>query len=265
MRQGFVYIVESPSPIDLLDDRREGYTLRESLRVSRVAGCYYLAVNRETFELALTARIQQALQNFRTAPVIHISAHGCEDGIVLTDGMLITWRELRALLQPLHDLFAGGLIVGLSACQSYAGMQMAMYDEQGQPFMALVSHMASPTWAKAALGFSTFYQRFFDGLPIDQCLNAMRAGAHDGEFCVWQGEKIRADWLARTHEKVLAGMPPAPAPAPAEYQSPLAAAFAGIPRPAPIEGLAQAVDPDARPPLSALLQGIQIAPTSRRS
>ena len=196
MKGGFVHIVESPGPLDLLDGRTEGRVLSEALSLAGINHRYNLVVDRKTLILALRDRISTASNDFQSAPIVHLSMHGEVRGLALTNGDFITWVDLREILTPLLQAMNGGLLLTLSACESGHGIQMAMHTEAIPPFWALVGHVGSPFWNDAAVGFVTFYHHLFKGHGIPECVGAMRAAAGDVGFMAFDGVEQRNSWIA---------------------------------------------------------------------
>lgn len=101
------------------------------------------------------------------------------------------------MLDPLHHLFNHGLMICISSCEGYAGIQMAMQDQSKRPFWALVSNTGKPTWGDACVGYIAFYNLLFKNRPPQHCVEGMRAATGDFGFAFEHGEKIQSDWLAR--------------------------------------------------------------------
>lgn len=190
-----MHIVESPSSWDLLDGRTEGRALSESLQLAGIRHRYSHVTNHETLAAALGERLAAAVSDFQGArPVVHFSAHGCDDGIQLTNGVIVSWAELGHLLRPVHSHFEHGTLVCLSSCKGYSGIRMAMTTEPANTFWALVAHMGQPTWSDACVGFIAFYNRFFKGHDPLECVKAMRAATGDDQFVLELGTSVRANW-----------------------------------------------------------------------
>lgn len=193
----FVHIVESPSDFDLLDGRTEGRSLCEALRLAEIPGWYSLATSKTTFEEALRGRLDDAWKHFgssATVPLLHLSAHGSNGGIGLTDGTFISWAELREMLQPLNNAMGGNLLICLSSCFSVSGIRMAMFDGGGHPFFGLVGHPDAAQWADAAVAYTSFYHRLFKGATIDEAVEAMRVASGDQRFMWFRGRPLKDDW-----------------------------------------------------------------------
>ena len=202
MVQGFVHVIESPSPQDLLDGRTEGRALGEALKLAEIPQCYSLATDARTLTTALGERLQAAVRHYKSTPILHFSAHGNSNGIGLTGGQFICWSDLEEMLRPIHRFFDNGLLVCMSSCESSSAMQMAMVDEPDHAFWALVSHMGRPSWSDAAVGFIAFYHRFFKGHGIEAAVQAMQDATGDTNFAMWEGARIKANWLARMQQRI---------------------------------------------------------------
>jgi hypothetical protein len=193
----FVYIIESPAPGDLLDGRTEGNVLLNSLRLAGVRPWYSLATNLATFRIALLNRLGEAMKALQSRPVIHLSVHGNDRGVELTDGTFLTWETLREELRPITNWMQGNLLICMSSCAGSSGCRMAMHEEADHPFYALVGNTGSPDWSSAAVAFVAFYHRLFRGANLHDAVRAMNEASGDGCFLPFFGSEIKRDWTAR--------------------------------------------------------------------
>jgi hypothetical protein len=190
----FVHIIESPSAQDLYDDRTEGRVLSAALRLAEIPTRYRLATDKCTFEHALGLGIAEGIREHRAVPLVHISSHGNNDGIGLTDGSVFTWGQLGNLLEPVNNGLEGGLILCLSCCSGAFGGRMAMREGRRIPLHTLVGHMSSPTWSSAAVAFVAFYYRLFGGASIATAVDAMKAASGDDGFITQDGQQLQESW-----------------------------------------------------------------------
>ena len=193
---GFVYMIESPSSEDLLDGRSEGRVLIESLRLAEIPAWYSLATTREALETSLKERLIKALTEIPDKwPILHISSHGNNDGIGLSNGEFISWEELRSLLSELVNGMEGGLLICISACVGTSAMRMAMNREDEHTFWALVGNHEDAEWSDAAIAFSTFYHNFLKlKRTIEDSVRAMRIASGDQNLQEYFGHNIKDDW-----------------------------------------------------------------------
>lgn len=194
MTSGFVYVIESPSDSDLLDGRTEGRSLCEALRLANIPHWYSLVTTPETFEESLGTRFTQALSKFKQPPILHLSMHGNNEGVGLTNGQFLSWENLRKSLTPLTNAMNGGLLICMSSCFGSSGCRMAMHEEKDQPFWALVGNISSAKWADAAIAYITLYHLFFKDIPVEQCVERMKLASGDDNFTVFSGQTVKADW-----------------------------------------------------------------------
>lgn len=180
----FVYIVESPSSADLYTGRSEGHLIQEAVNLNAIACVLRTVANRETFNMALSVGLAETMKVFvGLCPVIHISAHGSQDGIQLTDGEIVTWSELRRWLLPINKALNGLLLVCMSSCYGYAGIRMAMeLQDQAYPYFALIGNSQTPTWPETAVAFTTFYHLFANGHLVGNAVSAMRTASGNQTF-----------------------------------------------------------------------------------
>jgi hypothetical protein len=165
-----IYVIESPHPEDLIEGRNEGDALVRVLKLAEIDVVYFLVVNAEMFDKAFeeigTAILNQT--DLRTAmPVIHISAHGAEEGIELTDFDVVHWEKLSSLFAALHkqigpvslppvfDQNIPKFTVGLSSCSAYSAYRKAV--SRPTPFQAIVGPTRDIGWCESLLAFSAFY------------------------------------------------------------------------------------------------------------
>ena len=89
----YVHIVESPSPAELRDLLTEGQVLRSVLAVAGIPHRYNPAVDLEQFHIAMTDEVDAAIDEFRKPPILHLSTHGSERGIQLTNQEELLWSD----------------------------------------------------------------------------------------------------------------------------------------------------------------------------
>ncbi len=192
--KGFVHIIESPSDADLLDGRTEGKALGEALALAEISYCYNLVSTTQSLTTALGDKLAEAVNKYEMPPILHLSLHGNNEGIALTDGTFITWEDLIKLLTPLVTAVNGGLLICMSSCFGSSGCRMAMHAEQDPPFWALIGHTGEADWSDSAVGYITFYHQFFKGRSVSDCLEIMRIASGDSNFMVWSGQYLKEDW-----------------------------------------------------------------------
>ena len=190
----FVHIIESPSANDLLDGCTEGRSLGEIFTLAKIPHCYNLATNKETFKYALLNRLIEAYNYYKKYPIRHLSLHGNQEGVGLTDKTFLSWAELQKLIAPLTNDMQGGLLICMSSCFGASGCRMAMYEGEDQPFWALVGNKSEVSWKDAAIAYATFYHLWFKGFPVEECVNRMKLASDNFYFDLLSGHKVKSDW-----------------------------------------------------------------------
>lgn len=193
----FVFVIESPSAVDLYHRRSEATVLSQAISLNRIACEIRLAVNREAFDAALRIGLSDAMRgNPGLIPLLHISAHGSGEGIQLSSGELISWADLRQLLLPVNKALHGALLVCMSTCEGFAGQRMAMVvDSEEHPFYAIVGNSSTPTWSETAVGFATFYHLMANGHEINGAVAAMQIASGNKFFFATTAEISKRDYI----------------------------------------------------------------------
>jgi hypothetical protein len=202
MTTGFVHIIESPDPDDLLDGRMEGRVLGEALTLADIPHSYTLAANIGAFRRALSDRLVTAWTKHAVPPIIHLSMHGNADGIQLLSGEFVTWNDLRRELMPLFRAMPNALLVCMSSCFGIAGCRTAMNLDNEPHFWALVGHPGTVAWADSAVAYVTFYHLFFKGTDVATCVEAMKTASGDAGFAFTLGADIKRDWSTQVQKLI---------------------------------------------------------------
>lgn len=193
----FVFVVESPSPVDMYHRRSEGTIIQQAVNLNQIPCIVRTAVNYEAFEASLKIGLKEAMDAFPgLIPILHISAHGSTDGIQLSSGQVLEWHALKLLLQPVNIALSNSLLVCLSCCEGYAGIRMAMTkDNVDHPFYAIVANSSKPLWADTAVAYSSFYHLLAKGEYIKDAVNAMQVASGNDRFWVETAEGARQSYL----------------------------------------------------------------------
>lgn len=193
----FVYVIESPSPVDLYHRRSEGEIIRQAASLNQIPCMLKTSINGEAFEAALKIGLKEAMDTYPgLIPMLHISAHGYKDGIQLSSGEVLNWFSLEELFRQINQAFNGTLLLCLSCCEGYSGVQMAMTtEEKHPPFYALVSNGEKPLWSDTAVAYSTFYHLIAKGYYITEAVQAMRVASGNDTFWIRTAEDAKKGYL----------------------------------------------------------------------
>ncbi len=193
----FVFVVESPSAVDLYHRRSEGDVIRQAVELNGIPCVHKTAISLQAFDACLKIGLSEAMNSLKGyIPILHISAHGDGEGIQLSDGHTMGWNTLREYLRPVNRALGGSLVVSMSSCEGYMGVRMAMYPEDPDlPYYALVGCGSKPTWAETAVAFATFYHQLCRGEHISVAVEAMCVASGNQQFWLEHAESSRQGYI----------------------------------------------------------------------
>jgi hypothetical protein len=105
-------------------------------------------------------------------PLLHVDAHGSDDGLGTGDDDEVLWPEMMELLTPLNERTGLRLSVVLAACHGLWGLKMAQPATRAA-FLALLGPNREITNGETSRGFLAFYQSLFATRKISAALRAM--------------------------------------------------------------------------------------------
>lgn len=193
----FVFVIESPSAVDLYHRRSEGDILKQTLELNGIICIVKTAISLDAFDACLKIGLLTAMKAYPDyIPLLHISAHGDTNGIQLSNTYIMEWCELEEHLRPINKALNGSLVVCMSSCEGYSGTRMAMTPENPEfPYLALVGTGNKPTWAETTVGYITFYHQLCRGEHINNAVLAMQVASGNDRFWVEYAENSRRNYL----------------------------------------------------------------------
>ena len=193
----FVFVIESPSAVDLYHRRSEGDIVRQAVELNGIYCTVKTAISMDAFNACLKVGLSEAMNQLPGyIPLVHISAHGDANGIQLSDGYVLSWAELKEQIRPVNQALGGSLVVCMSSCEGYSGIRMAMHLEESElPYFALIGCGAQPTWGETAVAYATFYHQLWRGEHIDHAVQAMRVASGNDLFFLEHAEKSRQAYV----------------------------------------------------------------------
>jgi len=149
-------------------DQRTGRLLHEWMRERRPKWSFYSECEKKQEVLASIERATERANKTKMIPVLHIEAHGDQDGLGCLDGDgkidLLSWNELTEPLQKLNLETSCNLIVVVAACIGFAGIQAVVRGPRA-PAAALVGPDANIDGGRLLAGTKEFYRRWMDKEP----------------------------------------------------------------------------------------------------
>lgn len=163
-----IYIIESPSSTDILDNRKEGYALSEILKLADIQNQYYNVVDRKNLFECLN-RIHNDAKTINGGlghVIMHISMHGNSDGLGLTNEEFISWKEFAVILSDFNTKlgyidFGNGfkcspIAINMSSCKGFNAKAINEYSTESL-YSTLVGPIESVNWSDSLLAFATYY------------------------------------------------------------------------------------------------------------
>lgn len=182
----FVYILESNQPLEIQAGFSEGKALEHILKFCDIRTEYRTFINNLTLAHNLRHAVTLALKH-KVPPILHISTHGSEHGLVPTIKQLVTWQELFGMLAPLDDLAGGKYLLCMSACHGLAAINMALGNPQ-VPILGVVGTFETVDWSDNVLGFSSFYHLLTKRRSIRQAVEGMKAASGNDSYLFVDGK-----------------------------------------------------------------------------
>ncbi len=159
-----IFVVESPNPIDLLEERAEHQAIE---KIGQLFGHQVHSFLVKSFSAAEETfnYISDIDSNSKTEPLcIHISTHGDEDGLAFGKDE-ISWSKLVTLIEPIiHSTwYMGPKILVISACGTHEQkitkeIKWRKNDKAFSPFDYLfLFNEETIVWSDAVLAWTMLY------------------------------------------------------------------------------------------------------------
>lgn len=147
---------------------------------------YASAATRVAFKTQLQKIYDQTVST-RHIPLLHIEAHGNDDGIELANGDFIHWDDLCKDLVAINQATGFDLFVSISACFGAYLMSQVNPIERA-PFSACLSATKSLYPDELFRGFYTFYRALLSGKSGTEILTAMKEFNNENDQSFYFGE-----------------------------------------------------------------------------
>lgn len=128
---------------------------------------------REEFFNALSD-IEDKIVNEQWHVILHIEAHGGDDGVELSSGDVISWEELMDATRPINIALKNYLIIHLAMCNG-AWILTCLDPEDRAPFRAIIA-TANPIGDRnLEAAFNAFYDEYLFSFDPEAGVDAMNA------------------------------------------------------------------------------------------
>lgn len=105
---------------------------------------------------------------------LHLETHGSEDGIHLSSGECITWKQFYDSIRPINIKMGNLLIVIMAMCKG-ASLISHIEPEKRAPYLAFIGAFRDLTQDEISRGFIAFYERYTTVLDINDGMEALDA------------------------------------------------------------------------------------------
>lgn len=192
----FVFLVDSPLSVDLLDGYSIGMALRDTLNAIKIPCHYTLAIDQNTFSQAFSYRLPKAVHEFNRQtglnafPFIHLCIHGAPQGIQLTDKTTINWLALRQLVFNHNQVKGFNPFVCMASCNGIHAHHMATAFDSA--YSCLIGNTGEVFQSDVTVAYASFYNSMIHKhMSVDNAVLAMRSASSDHNFYHANGEMIQ--------------------------------------------------------------------------
>ncbi|WP_289740967.1 hypothetical protein [Muribaculum intestinale] len=104
---------------------------------------------------------------------IQVEAHGSVDGIALSSGEIVEWKEFYNLIRPINIALGHLLFIVMAMCDSIA-MISNISIEQRAPYRAFICTTREMYPDELYEGFLSFYEKFCNLLDVSEAMTALQ-------------------------------------------------------------------------------------------
>lgn len=122
--------------------------------------------------------IKEAALSKGCIPIIHIEAHGSEEGIQLNSGEFVKWKDIEYLLREINILTRNNLLLVVAACFGAHGIHIAEVLEP-TPFFGIIGPNVEVSFGECATGYQKFYQSLLTDLNLTTAIQELNSVLKD--------------------------------------------------------------------------------------
>lgn len=187
-----VYLIESlPS-----GDAKTGETLYDTViypQTRSLDQCFtnFRRVHGESDLLLALAEIRNNAKEGNHKPILHIEAHGDEDGIQLADGTTVEWRTLATPFAAINEACQFNLTVVAISCKGWF-LTGSLIPTDRAPVAFVIGPPDNMTAEDLLEATTRFYETFVKTIDFNESLAAMNEGA---DYDTWLIKPATAEVL----------------------------------------------------------------------
>lgn len=134
---------------------------------------------------------------------LHLETHGSVDGIALSSGEIIKWKEFYDLIRPINIAIGHLLFIIMAMCDSIA-MISNISIEQRAPYRAFICTTREMYPDELYEGFVSFYEKFCNLLDVFNAISALQKETCDknglSPFQLLSAENVFDETLSITRD-----------------------------------------------------------------
>lgn len=114
-------------------------------------------------------------------PLVHMEAHGDENGLELALGARVDWTHVKEMLIPLNVAMGLNLLLVLAACQGGTFIKSIRLADRA-PVWGLIGPTNELSVARVQADFGAFYKTMFKTLSPSEAIEALNSNAPTGLY-----------------------------------------------------------------------------------
>lgn len=170
-------IVESLDPSSFktgesLCEKLTTYCQREAIFLG------YFSINtRAEFAKVLRILEREVISGTQFRPILHIEAHGADDGqgLVLANGDMVRWPDFALACRRINEATQNNLMVVFAACYGYSAV-CGLDLSKVSPYCSLVGPTTTVTTREIAASFDDFYTELFASGDFEKASSSLPKG-----------------------------------------------------------------------------------------
>jgi len=146
-------------------------------------------------------KIEERIIKEKLFPILHIEAHGSEEGISLSNKDLINWSDFFNKTRKINILLKNSLIIHLALCKGISSITGIDPFERA-PFRAIIGTTKDLNPNKLLNAYELYYDNFFFSFSGDEAVNSVNANIKDANFVYLRAEDFIKEFTNTNRDPV---------------------------------------------------------------
>ena len=158
-------------------DKPTGQMLRQGLMKFKQfqepnLSCDYHDVQQKDQLIQVLQELSAEITEAKFYPVLHLEAHGSEDGLQLGSGEYVSWSEIVPLFREMNEKLENYLLLCFGTC--FGGSIITLTDPNLRaPFRGVVAPLDVVTEREVLIGFEAFYDHLYFSFEVLEAVDRM--------------------------------------------------------------------------------------------